>query len=215
MALPKATVNKFANDIAHSLDVRLTADTRDLIATCCSEFVQLLSSEANDICEKDKKKTITPEHVLRALNQLGLHRFNRDVQEEYDRAKVEEAKQKMRQGSKRERNKAAQMDPDELLRKQEELFALARSDPIADNDLGACGAGDAGAGATGDGGSVGEGGHHDNGFPVVVGGQASTGDAAAAAAESGAMHHHHQLDQHQLHQLHQQQQQQFHPPSYR
>lgn len=197
MALPKATVNKFANDIAHSLDVRLTADTRDLIATCCSEFVQLLSSEANDICEKDKKKTITPEHVLRALNQLGLHRFNNDVQEEYDRAKVEEAKQKMRQGSKRERNKAAQMDPDELLRKQEELFALARSDPIAENDAG-------GAGATGGSSNIGgEGGVHDNGLPVIEG-QVNIGGAAESG---GGMHHHHQLDQ--------QQQQQFHPPSYR
>lgn len=133
MALPKATVNKFANDIAHSLDVRLTADTRDLIATCCTEFVQLLSSEANDICEKDKKKTITPEHVLRALNQLGLDRFKQDVEDEYERAKAEEAKQKSRIGSKRDRNKAAQMDAEELRRKQEELFALARSDPMAMN----------------------------------------------------------------------------------
>lgn len=131
MALPKATVNKFANDIAHSLDVRLTADTRDLIATCCTEFVQLLSSEANDICEKDKKKTITPEHVLRALNQLGLDRFKDDVQDEYERAKIEEQKQKIRLGTKRERNKQAQLDPEELRRKQEELFALARSDPMA------------------------------------------------------------------------------------
>lgn len=131
VALPKATVNKFANDIAHSLDVRLTSETRDLIATCCTEFVQLLSSEANEICEKGKKKTITPEHVLRALEQLGLTRFTKEVEEEYERAKIEEAKQKSRNGSRRDRNKAAQVDTEELLRQQEQLFALARSDPLA------------------------------------------------------------------------------------
>lgn len=94
--------------------------------------MQLLSSEANDICEKDNKKTITPEHVLRALTQLGLDRFKRDVEEEHDRAKAEE-KQKARSGSRRDKNKNAQVDPEELLRQQEELFALARSDPMALN----------------------------------------------------------------------------------
>lgn len=132
IALPKATVNKFANDVAQSLNIRLTSETRELIASCCTEFVQLLSSEANDICEKDDKKTITPEHVLRALRQLGLHRFHTDVQEEYERAKADE-KVKARGSSRRDRNKNANVDTEELLRKQEELFALARSDPMALN----------------------------------------------------------------------------------
>jgi down-regulator of transcription 1 len=79
VALPKATVNKFANELASSLEVKLAMDTRELVAECCSEFVQLLSSEANEICEKDAKKTITPEHVLRALKQLGFERYHKEV----------------------------------------------------------------------------------------------------------------------------------------
>mmetsp|Transcript_24274 Transcript_24274/g.95543 ORF Transcript_24274/g.95543 Transcript_24274/m.95543 type:complete len:81 (+) Transcript_24274:455-697(+) len=39
-----------------------------------AEFVQLLSSGANEVCEKESKKTITPEHVLKALMELGLGR---------------------------------------------------------------------------------------------------------------------------------------------
>ncbi|CAN8070040.1 unnamed protein product [Agarophyton chilense] len=133
IALPKATVNKFANDVAASLDVRLAAETRELIAECCTEFVQLLSSEANEICEKDHKKTITPEHVLRALEQLGLHKFRDDVVEEYQRAKREE-KSRLKGSSRRERNKQrSEQDNQELLRQQERLFALARSDPMAMN----------------------------------------------------------------------------------
>ena len=59
-------------------------ETRDLIIDCCvgehdmsgssianadiaAEFVHLLSSEANDVCEKGSKKTIAPEHVVTAL----------------------------------------------------------------------------------------------------------------------------------------------------
>lgn len=38
------------------------------------EFVQMLSAEANDLCEADKKKTITPGHILRAMEKLGLER---------------------------------------------------------------------------------------------------------------------------------------------
>lgn len=31
------------------------------------EFINLVSSEANEICNKDQRKTIAPEHVLQSL----------------------------------------------------------------------------------------------------------------------------------------------------
>ena len=36
------------------------------------EFITLISSEANDISEKEAKKTIACEHVERALRDLGF-----------------------------------------------------------------------------------------------------------------------------------------------
>lgn len=39
---------------------------------CCVEFITLISSEANDISEKEAKKTIACEHVERALRDLGF-----------------------------------------------------------------------------------------------------------------------------------------------
>ena len=127
VSLPKATVNKFANEVAASLDVRLTADTRDLIAKCCSEFVECLSLEANEICEKDSKKTITPEHVLRALKNLGLERYLEDVSAEYEKVRAED-KSRRKAAAKRDRKKKP--DSAELLRQQQELFAAARKDPM-------------------------------------------------------------------------------------
>lgn len=53
-----------------------------------AEFIQLLSSEANELASKDNKSTITPAHVERALNQLGFEEWAKDVKtyfEEYKR----------------------------------------------------------------------------------------------------------------------------------
>lgn len=31
------------------------------------EFIHLIASEANDVCEEESKKTIAPEHIISAL----------------------------------------------------------------------------------------------------------------------------------------------------
>lgn len=46
---------------------------------CCVEFITLISSEANDISEKEAKKTIACEHVERALRDLGFGDYIQDV----------------------------------------------------------------------------------------------------------------------------------------
>jgi hypothetical protein len=45
-----------------------------------SEFIHLISSEANDACEKDQKKTIAPEHVVAALKALGFDNYVEGVE---------------------------------------------------------------------------------------------------------------------------------------
>lgn len=131
MVLPKATVNKFTSDVAASLSMRLTVESRELIAECCTEFVQLLSTEANDICEEDKRKTITPEHVLRAIEQLGLNKYREKVEEAYER--VKELDKQRGKGAQKKKMAVAGLSREELLKQQQELFAQARSDPMAVN----------------------------------------------------------------------------------
>ena len=67
-------------------DIVCAKETRDLVIECCVgerrqrcpwyiwwtddfvvEFIHLISSEANEICEADSKKTIAPEHIISAL----------------------------------------------------------------------------------------------------------------------------------------------------
>ena len=35
-----------------------------------AEFINLVSSESNDVCSREEKRTIAPEHVLKALEVL-------------------------------------------------------------------------------------------------------------------------------------------------
>lgn len=40
-----------------------------------AEFINLVSSESNDVCSKEEKRTIAPEHVLKALEVYGLSKI--------------------------------------------------------------------------------------------------------------------------------------------
>ncbi len=52
-----------------------------LLIECCVEFITLISSEANEISEKESKKTIACEHITKALEQLGFGEYVQDIME--------------------------------------------------------------------------------------------------------------------------------------
>lgn len=56
----------------------LTSSPR--VCSASAEFIHLISSEANDACEKDSKKTIAPEHVVAALKALGFDDYVEEVE---------------------------------------------------------------------------------------------------------------------------------------
>jgi hypothetical protein len=45
-----------------------------------AEFVQLISSEATELCEKGHKHVLQPEHALKALDSLGFSSMLPEVQ---------------------------------------------------------------------------------------------------------------------------------------
>jgi down-regulator of transcription 1 len=71
-----ATVQKIVSEILQPLEgVAYTKEARDLLIECCVEFITLVSSEANDISEKESKKTIQCDHINKALDQLGFSEY--------------------------------------------------------------------------------------------------------------------------------------------
>ncbi|KAL8904974.1 MAG: hypothetical protein Q9207_002927 [Kuettlingeria erythrocarpa] len=122
LSLPKATVQKIVTEIlAPSPGVAFAKDARDLLIDCCVEFITLISSEANEIAEKEAKKTIATEHIDKALRDLGFPEYVQEVLmsagEHKEALKTREKKtNKMDQSG---------LSEAELLRQQEELFKSA------------------------------------------------------------------------------------------
>ena len=77
VSLPRAAVNKMIKEMIPN--IRVSNDARELILTCCKEFIHLVSSEANDICNKQLKKTISPDHIIAALGSLGFTQYLEEI----------------------------------------------------------------------------------------------------------------------------------------
>ncbi|TID25344.1 histone-fold-containing protein [Venturia nashicola] len=122
LSLPKATVQKIINEIlAHDPGMPFARETRDLLIECCVEFITLISSEANEIAEKDAKKTIACEHVTTALEQLGYP----DYVPEILKVAQDHKTQQVTREKKQSKIEQSGLTEEELIRQQQELFASA------------------------------------------------------------------------------------------
>lgn len=107
--------------------IRVANESRELILNCCTEFIHLISSEANEVCNIRNKKTINAEHVLEALDRLGFKDYKRDAEAVLNDCKAVAAKRR-RQSTRLEN---LGIPEEELLRQQQELFAKARQEQAA------------------------------------------------------------------------------------
>jgi len=122
LSLPKATISKIIKEMLPD-DIKCANDTRDLIMECCVEFIHVLSSESNEVCTKENKKTIAPEHILKALKSLGFETYVDEVSKVYSEHKVEA---QVRHKGTRKLDTLG-ISHEELLREQQKLFAEARN----------------------------------------------------------------------------------------
>ncbi|XP_057466415.1 protein Dr1 homolog isoform X2 [Actinidia eriantha] len=121
-SLPKATMTKIIKEMLPP-DVRVARDAQDLLIECCVEFINLISSESNEVCSKEEKKTIAPEHVLKALEVLGFGEYMEDVYAAYEQHRLETMDSL--KGAKW--SNVAEMTEEEALAEQQRMFAEARA----------------------------------------------------------------------------------------
>lgn len=89
---PTATVQKIITEVlANDTGMSFAKETRDLLIECCVEFITMISSEANEIAEKDAKKTIACEHIVKALEDLGFNEYVPDLMEVAQQFKTQQA----------------------------------------------------------------------------------------------------------------------------
>ncbi|XP_002164404.3 protein Dr1 isoform X1 [Hydra vulgaris] len=121
LSLPRAAVNKMIKEMVPF--IRVSNDARELVLNCCTEFIHLIASEANEICNKQTKKTISPEHVIAALESLGFQSYIQDVEGVYQQFKTQAQTRK-----KNNKLKNLGVSEEELLRQQQALIAQARAE---------------------------------------------------------------------------------------
>ncbi|CAI5947196.1 unnamed protein product [Closterium sp. NIES-64] len=128
VSLPKATMSRLIKEMLPR-DVRVSKDTQDLLMDCCLEFINLISSEANEMCSKEDKRTIAPEHVLQALESLGFSSYLAEVQAAYDQHKSEtlESPRALGRSSSSKASGAVGMSEEEAIAEQQKMFAEARA----------------------------------------------------------------------------------------
>lgn len=90
LSLPRASINKMIKEIVPTIrgeytfkDSQVTLkvikfplvanETRELILNCCTEFIHLISSEANEICNQKNKKTISGKSHEVPLRRSTIH----------------------------------------------------------------------------------------------------------------------------------------------
>ncbi|KAI9859685.1 MAG: hypothetical protein M1824_003657 [Vezdaea acicularis] len=127
-----ATVQKIISEILpHVSNLTFGKDARDLLIECCVEFITLVSSEANEIAEKEAKKTIACEHVTKALEHLEFNDYIPEVLEvaAEHKEQMKDLQDSVPQSREKKQSKMEQsgLSEAELLRQQEELFGAARN----------------------------------------------------------------------------------------
>jgi len=70
LTLPIAAVNKLIKEAVPKY--RVSKEARELVVNCCTQFIHTVATTSSETCNQASKKTIAPEHVLAALEQLGF-----------------------------------------------------------------------------------------------------------------------------------------------
>jgi len=123
VGLPKSTLSKMITEALQDGNVRMSNDCRDAVIECCTEFINALSAEANELSTKDGKSIITAEYVIAALRSLGFESYETECEIARDEHKEEETQ-------KRETKKAKKnigLSAEEAIAMQQELFAKAKA----------------------------------------------------------------------------------------
>ncbi|XP_074276412.1 protein Dr1 homolog isoform X2 [Silene latifolia] len=123
-SLPKATMTKIIKEMLPA-EVRVARDAQDLLIDCCVEFINLVSSESNEVCNREDKRTIAPEHVLKALQVLGFGDYTEEVYAAYEQHKLETMQDGVRSG--KWSSSGAEMTEEEAAAEQQRMFAEARA----------------------------------------------------------------------------------------
>ncbi|KAL4443785.1 hypothetical protein ABPG75_011522 [Micractinium tetrahymenae] len=129
VGLPKSSLQKAIKDLLPG-EMRITGDASDLLVQCCNQFVHLVSTQANSVSEREKRSTINPADVVRALEELEFgEQYVEAVKAVWDEWKVDNKEHQHQKLVHRKSGLAAAggMTQQQLIELQHKLFEEARA----------------------------------------------------------------------------------------
>ncbi|KNC54897.1 uncharacterized protein AMSG_10553 [Thecamonas trahens ATCC 50062] len=132
LKLPQRTIDNVIRATLEGMDlgdIKCHKEARELLNECCLEFVHLVGSEAHEVCERSTKKVINPNHVFKAMEDLGF--ANTEVLKRSRDAlgahKARDAKRPKLTHTKRKKHEPTAED----IARQKALFAQAKARQLA------------------------------------------------------------------------------------
>lgn len=121
LSLPKTTIDRII--LTYNGNRKCyPRETKNFIAHCALNFVHMLTGQANEICEKEKKKTLTHYHVFAALKDLGFDKYLDECNDVYK----EQIKKAGKKPSKINKFKESGLTLAQLEEQQKKLFESAK-----------------------------------------------------------------------------------------
>ncbi|KAK1936847.1 histone-like transcription factor domain containing protein [Babesia divergens] len=75
ISLPIANIARVMKSVLPG-SAKIAKQAKDIMRDCVTEFIMFVSSEASDICASERRKTLSAEDILLAMNSLGFERYN-------------------------------------------------------------------------------------------------------------------------------------------
>lgn len=116
--LPKALIRKIVKQKLSSAvpegkgDVNVAKDALLAFSESAKVFISFLTTAANDICKENKRQTISPEHVLQALDELDFVEFIEPLKQALEGYREASASKKLKaEASKKRKERPSSAEP--------------------------------------------------------------------------------------------------------
>ncbi|OQS55080.1 DR1 [Ecytonucleospora hepatopenaei] len=118
-SLPRATVDKIIQGVNKNY---MAKDARECLRMFSKQFLLLLASNANKHCIEEKKKTISIDHVYKAIELFKMNNFYDSVNTAVENYNI----YTKHKPSKQDKFKKSGLTMEQLHEEQQKLFAAAK-----------------------------------------------------------------------------------------
>ncbi|GFE52682.1 histone-like transcription factor domain containing protein [Babesia ovis] len=83
-SLPIANIGRVMKSVLPG-SAKIAKQAKDIVRECVTEFILFVSSEASDICTNERRKTLSADDILIAMNSLGFEHYNEALRNYHSR----------------------------------------------------------------------------------------------------------------------------------